>query len=98
MRILRLTDGKGKSMESDCLIGLQAEQIEAAKWHLKMARTSLDNLLPHCQNKELAESALRGIEWFEGHVCFCDDDPAATEMLAAKLLLGYALDQLKQNA
>ena len=96
--LLRLTNGKGDSIESDCLIGLQAEQIETVKWHIKMARTSFDKLLPHAQDKELVNHASAAINWFEKNVSFTDDESDNKAMTVAKFLMGLLTDEALKDA
>ena len=96
--LLRLTNGKGDSIESDCLVGLGAEEIETVKRHLKMTRASLDKLLPHCQDKELVDHASTAINWFESNVSFCGDEPESTETLVARYLMGLLVDEALKDA
>lgn len=95
--LLRLTDGKGESASGNNLVFTDTEGTEAIKWHIEMARASLDRLLPHCQSEELVESASQAIDWFEKHVSYCDDKSDFVSKAIAEILMRFRSNNYEKN-
>ncbi len=95
--LLRLSNGQPESLPENCFVGLETENIKITKWHIKMSRSTLDKLLPHVQDRKIAEAASKSINWFEEHVSFADDEPDSTEILVARYLMGILVDEALKN-